>query len=294
MLFGASIVQMSKFSLARAALGLSAGLLLLLIAAWTSGSSGQVCGYGHDGHQENCASYNLAFFFILQAGEIINYYGALITAFATIAIAWFTWTLRNSTERLWIAGERHSERELRAFVFAKAVAVTPHTFTELFTGTHGTWERAVAWTVSIMWENSGGTPTKNMFSHVSTDFFDGEMPGNFTFPDLGDQTRIRTMIGPGAVIYSGAFEYRVEDPRVGEVFKRTKHLYIWGWAEYDDIFENTKRHRTEFCYEVFFVGAAYPNKVQFTTRMHRSHNAADEDCQYPLKTPRPQVPCEHG
>jgi hypothetical protein len=125
-----------------------------------------------------------------------------------------------------------------------------------------------------------------MFSHVSSEFFDGEMSADFAFPDSGDPTRVPTLIGPGAVILSSAFLYDAKDPRVAAVHTGAKHLYIWGWAEYDDIFEGTPRHRTEFCYEVFFVGAAFPNKVQLATRMHRLHNAADEDCKYPLKTPR--------
>jgi hypothetical protein len=276
---------MLKPTPARIICGLSAGVILILLAAWVSGFSASVCGYGQNTKQDNCPTYNLAFFLILQSGEIINYYGALITAFATIAIAWFTWTLRNSTERLWLASERHSERELRAFVFAKAVGVTPNTLTKAYTQVQGTYEVPVSWVVCVIWENSGGTRTKNMFSHVSHDFFDGEMPDDFTFPDLGDQIRVPTMIGPRSVIMSGAFEFKVNDQRVADVSAGKKHLYIWGWAEYDDIFDGTPRHRSEFCYELFFVGA-FPVKAQFGHRMHRLHNAADDDCRHPLKTPR--------
>jgi hypothetical protein len=198
-----------------------------------------------------------------------------------------------ATIGLYFAGERQlahlqksSERQLGAFVFAKALGVTPETITKAYTTTAGTWEEPVSWVVAVVWENSGSTRTKNMFMHVSQQFFDGEMPENFAFPDLGDQTRVPTMIGPGAIVMSGGFKFEVRDPQVARVFEGKTHLYIWGWAEYDDIFENTPRHRTEFCYEIFFVGAAFPGKAQLAHRMHRLHNAADADCKHRLKTPR--------
>ena len=238
------------------------------------------------GTKDDCTRHNVILYSAWGIAKVADQWGVLITAIATGFIAWFTFTLRNSTERLWLASERHSERELRAFVFAKAIAITPNTLTHAYTGAQGTYEVPVSWTVSVMWENGGGTRTKNMFSHASSEFFDEEMPDNFPFPDLGDQTRIRTMIGPRAFIFSGGFEFRVADPHVLDVHKGAKHLYIWGWAEYDDIFDNTPRHRTEFCYELFFTGAAFPTKIQVSFRMHRLHNAADNDCQYPLKTQR--------
>ena len=244
----------------------------------------QICETNQYTDQEHCTSHHLLYVAIWYVGYVIN--PTSITAYATVAIAWFTWTLRNSTERLWLSGERHSERELRAFVFAKAIGVTPETVTRIYTINQMTWEDPVSWVVTVIWENSGETRTKNMFMHVSHQFFDGEMPNDFSFPDLGDQTRVPTMIGPRAIMMSSGFKFEVSDPSVLLVFENKKHLYIWGWAEYDDIFENTARHRTEFCYEIFFVGVAFPGKAQLAHRMHRLHNAADEDCKYPLKTPR--------
>lgn len=107
---------MLKPSGLRIVCGVLAGLILLLIAAWLSGSTGQICEYNQSTHQNECPSYNLAFFFILKGGEIINYYGPLIAALATIAIAFFTYTLKQSTDKLWIAGENQliASREIAA------------------------------------------------------------------------------------------------------------------------------------------------------------------------------------
>jgi hypothetical protein len=30
-------------------------------------------------------------------------------------------------------------------------------------------------------------------------------------------------------------------------------LFIWGWAEYSDVFKDTSLHRTEFCREVLIT-----------------------------------------
>ena len=96
--------------------GVLAGIFLLLIAAWLSGSTGQICEYNQSAHQTECPSYNLAFFFFLKGGEIINFYGPLIAALGTIAIAIFTYTLKQSTDKLWIAGENQliASREIAA------------------------------------------------------------------------------------------------------------------------------------------------------------------------------------
>jgi hypothetical protein len=42
---------------------------------------------------------------------LFNQLSPLITAFATAVIAWYTWALRNSTNRLWEAGQRQFELE---------------------------------------------------------------------------------------------------------------------------------------------------------------------------------------
>jgi hypothetical protein len=91
---------------ARVIYGLFAGLILLLFAAWSSGATGTICEYNQGTHQNQCSSYGLAVYVLVKAAEFLNFYGALITAIATIAIAAFTFTLKRSTDRLWEAGEK--------------------------------------------------------------------------------------------------------------------------------------------------------------------------------------------
>jgi hypothetical protein len=76
------------------------------------GSSGfpteyQVCEITNNA--EHCGSYNILFGLAWKGVLILDRYGALITALATIAIASFTYTLWRATDRLWKAGEKQIE-----------------------------------------------------------------------------------------------------------------------------------------------------------------------------------------
>jgi hypothetical protein len=69
----------------------------------------------------------------------------------------------------------------------------------------------------------------------------------------------------------------------------TQHLYVWGWAEYDDVFEGTPRHRTEFCHK-WSVGGdpRNPTRVSHRYAVHDKYNGADEECEHPLRTASPK------
>ncbi|MGB9364935.1 MAG: hypothetical protein WCE79_02865 [Xanthobacteraceae bacterium] len=55
---------------------------------------------------ENCTRNHILLYAIKRIGEFSHDYHGILTALATIAIAWFTWTLRRSTDKLYEAGER--------------------------------------------------------------------------------------------------------------------------------------------------------------------------------------------
>ena len=64
----------------------------------------------------------------------------------------------------------------------------------------------------------------------------------------------------------------------------SRNVYIWGWADYDDVFTNTARHRTEFCYEVTLDrGAAGVGKVGIGLRIYGPFNGADDDAYHKPK-----------
>ena len=105
----------------------------------------------------------------------------------------------------------------------------------------------------VAWENSGTTPTKCLFTHVSWRAYTADIPANFDFPDLGGGSDTRSPIGPKSSLNMMAIDIQIDVLRA--VQARTNHLYIWGWVDYDDIFSYTERHRTEFGTEILVIGS---------------------------------------
>ena len=106
------------------------------------------------------------------------------------------------------------------------------------------------------------------------------MPDNFDFPDLGpNKDKCSVLIGPKGNIFGR--DLVISEQFVNNAIAGRGKVYIWGWAEYNDIFENTIRHRTEFCNEII-ISSIESDKVRIEFRIHTKHNGADEQC---LKKP---------
>lgn len=81
---------------------------------------GEICHETNTGH-ENCATYNIVAVALWHIKEATNDFSPALAAVATIAIAWFTFSLRQSTDKLWSV----SERQLEANNAASAAYVYP-------------------------------------------------------------------------------------------------------------------------------------------------------------------------
>jgi hypothetical protein len=148
----------------------------------------------------------------------------------------------------------------RAFVFVKNIEhrfigkKTTHTIT--------------GWNFFTQWENGGNTPAKNRTAHVNWDVFEQPIEFNFEFPDLSDVVSGGGMIGPKAIMHS-----HTEIPV--EIFDKTRtgaaHVYMWGWTDYNDIFQQAKRHRTEFCVEIIAHGDVRTETCQFSFAQQGRH-----------------------
>jgi len=204
----------------------------------------------------------------------------LVTALATLVIAWFTVTLARSTiglERLASDQGRAAIARERAFVFPMDVRPIP----QIDAGTG----KVVGWLLAVVWKNSGMTPTRNMYARVSIKPFPATLPDDFDFPDIGGGENVRLLVGPGAEIESSPL--RIHDDVILVLAGKSDvaRLYMWGWAEYNDIYEGTPRHRTEFCYEWSITGdVTNYERLSFRYTLHRKHNGADDECPRPLKT----------
>lgn len=56
------------------------------------------------------------------------------------------------------------------------------------------------------------------------------------------------------------------------VTQNKKRLFLWGWVEYDDIFEGTPRHRVDYCFEIKITGEAKSGANFAIPEMYRRHN----------------------
>jgi hypothetical protein len=81
--------------------------LMLLIFLFSSDFSAhyEICEPANTGAKD-CASYNVLSYALHKIGAALDALNGAITAIATAFIAWFTLSLRQSTDKLWDAGER--------------------------------------------------------------------------------------------------------------------------------------------------------------------------------------------
>ena len=196
--------------------------------------------------------------------------GAGILAFDAALLQWSSLKRTDETTREALTAAQ------RAFVFVKDISYgkLPNYLADTPTGIR----------FIVAWENSGTTPTKSLITHVSWAVFTPEIPANFDFPDYGAPNS-RALIGPKSIMNMAAVDIPVDVFQA--VQAGTHRMYIWGWADYDDIFQNTERHRTEFCTEILVTGSlsgAVPG-LSFVTRTN--YNGSDGQT---MKKPTPYSP----
>jgi hypothetical protein len=115
------------------------------------------------------------------------------------------------------------------------------------------------------------------------------LPDNFDFPDVAEQKTANIVLGPRQTTWTDQFGNVSPATINGVKLYRTKHLYLYGWATYRDVFDNTPLHVTKFCYDLKnfgpdpFTGSGPANT--FYAACPR-HNCTDEECdQEPTKSP---------
>ncbi len=134
----------------------------------------------------------------------------------------------------------------------------------------------------VAWENTGTTPTKFLVTHVSWSVFTPDIPINYDFPDLGRRANSRALIGPKSSMNMAAVDIPIADFRA--VQAGAYRLYMWGWADYNDIFQGTQRHRTEFCAEILVTGSLSDTIPGLTFVAFTKYNGADGET---MKKPNP-------
>jgi len=141
------------------------------------------------------------------------------------------------------------------------------------------------WKVDIEIINTGKTHTKNMDADIWYKVTKEEyLPSDFDFPDSPDfEESGKGVVGPGMVHLIDGPKFPKRDwvrIETGEL-----RLFIYGWIEYNDIFEGTDRHRTEFCLEMKVINDLSKNEPPpIWNANYREHNGMDDEC---MRKPKP-------
>ncbi|WP_334398372.1 hypothetical protein [Bradyrhizobium sp. AZCC 2289] len=208
----------------------------------------------------------------------------------TDPVAFFTFWLSISTIGLWVVTANAARDSKRAANIAEdALVKLERAFVSFAFDVSGAIgpgapNTAAGWQITPVWKNSGKTPTRGLHTHVSWDHFPTTLPANFTFPDgwfdpSAPRINPSSYIGPLDSIRSDTLS--IESGVLEAARQDHLYIYVWGWVEYDDIFDNTPPHRTEFCHRVVVFNDPYAvvqNAAPFGLALQSTHTGADEDC----------------
>lgn len=240
-----------------------AGLVLVVGFISLIPAHGEICREAEKAQQE-CAAYSLVLFLIIKIGKILDALGVAVTALATIAIAWFTLSLRRSTDKLWEAGERQigiaaqmAELTRQQVAIASSqtdIQIKQHAVGRLqFLAAHRpllrvryfkqTSDGDEAIRVAFTIVNIGTGPAELAGSRVAIEFFSPRaLPTPFYLG--GQDITAPRRFEPGATDeYSIGFP--VTKNRVLELEATGKNLFIFGTIIYAD--DNGDTRTTAFC-----------------------------------------------
>ena len=138
--------------------------------------------------------------------------------------------------------------------------------------------------VYFHFKNTGATPTRHLVHYSNWKAFRGDIPEEFDFPDIGDQEKVPVVIGPGVEILSAPLI--IPKDIIQSVMDGIDAIYLWGWIDYNDVFPDSPRRRTEFCSKLLLPGLSDAGFPIVQTLHYKRHNGSDDEC---LKPPSPYV-----
>lgn len=141
------------------------------------------------------------------------------------------------------------------------------------------------WVFTLIWYNSGQTPTKNMKNHVNIGLFKKEISSDWNFPDVWDDNipkaeRVGVPLGTAPKDSTRGQAVAISVADLGDVISGKKFLYLWGWASYNDVFPNTKLHIARFAVRVLVGGHPLDqDHISFSFPFLKTYNCSDEECE---------------
>lgn len=163
--------------------------------------------------------------------KFVDRHDNVINALSTFVIAIFTIALFMSTHSLWKSGEKHSERELRAYVFP--VSFTIRNFQTTLSSRNSAPQRISAY---VKIKNTGQTPAYKFTCQVKMTA--GPFPQtNFTISEE-DAEHTPGNLGPeGAVSYTPTKDTLLTREQAKDVIAGKWAIYVFGRIDYVDAFK---------------------------------------------------------
>ena len=170
----------------------------------------------------------------------------------------------------------NAEQQLRAYVTAREIVGDPHRGFG-YMGAHGPVEGNIrSFTLAVVLRNGGQTPAVKIRTNASIRYFENGLPAGFNFPDS-------TNFGHGVVGPKSEYHVTVGDITIEQIDIESHpgNWIVWGWVEYDDVFDGTPRHRTEFSFEI--KRKRLPDmEIAMNFMPRQEYNAIDWDCARPF------------
>ena len=244
--------------------------------------------------------------------ELIESHDKVVVAISTIVIAIFTVILGWSTVRLWMAtdamlqeakntGLRQTADMQASIAAAKAAADAAKDSAETSRTSMIAGDRAyvhfngcrnishpsdqiggpLIWRIRPGWINSGNTPTRNLRIYVKYEILSEPLPLDYQFTPVfsGDYT---ATIAPRSLFESTSYDLLGTD--LTAVKNGSKLIYVWGVANYNDVFPDTPDRTTKFCIRAANVTGnpnveyGTGNAVEIDWMIYGRHNCADDEC----------------
>jgi hypothetical protein len=118
-----------------------------------------------------------------------------------------------------------AERQLRAYVSLKQFGKSPMLDTKT--------NALLGWSLNVVWQNTGATPTRDMLSHTSVRFEIEDIPEDYRFPDMWiigkEQVYTPVTLAPNSTFVDDIGAFSID--QLQEIRSGQKILYLYGWTD---------------------------------------------------------------
>jgi hypothetical protein len=165
---------------------------------------------------------------LVALGDLIDEHDGAITALATIAIAWFTWTLRESSEKMWDVANRTLEMtkvDMVADMVFQQGKIKDTSFTPVASVSFINTGRSRATDVT-MWMSIGARKLP-----VQDSDFPNRKPAVMSRAEVGPQRNTTVDV---------SFSKSLSADELTEFREGRAALFVWGEIEYGTIFDQAR------------------------------------------------------